>query len=306
MQEHWNHLTSSILYILLLFSSLGFYHTALHIYFNNNIVKKRKKKKERKEIVLLCFACLSTLNWLMGTIFQVPISTTNDIPEQPIRLSFPSHHHKVVHRFKCWSVPCNDIHVSRPYRRSGWKPTFSWAEKCSGILLLVLVFLWTLGCILTLLSLLLIIAFLWTLGCVFLILFFAYCFQIVLLLLALVAVPWMLLPKPFLLKRQHEQVCFWILFLALVVCVYVYLAGWGIPCYIWRGFDTHVSFRGSKVNLMHPFQVVMIPSSWIHIMIHMVMRSLSSVRFLCISLFIPLNLCLEQCQIQLPIFVYGL
>ncbi|KAL0561131.1 hypothetical protein IC582_001551 [Cucumis melo] len=29
--------------------------------------------------------------------------------------------------------------------------------------------------------------------------------QIVLLLLALVAVPWMLLPKPFLLKRQHEQ-----------------------------------------------------------------------------------------------------
>ena len=90
------------------------------------------------------------------------------------------------------------------------------------------------------------------------------------------------------------------------VCARVYLAGWGIPCYICLGFDTHVSFRGSKANLMHPFQVVMIPSSWIHIMIRMVMRSSSSVRFLCISLFIPLNLCLEQCQIQLPIFVYGL
>lgn len=80
-----------------------------------------------------------------GYNFQVPISTTNDIPEQPIRLSFPSHHHKVVHWFKCWSVPCNDIHVSRPYWRSGWKPTFSWAEKCSGIFLLILVILWTLG-----------------------------------------------------------------------------------------------------------------------------------------------------------------
>lgn len=34
-------------------------------------------------------------------------------------------------------------------------------------------------------------------------------FQIVLLLLALVAVPWMLLPKPFIMKRQHENVNFW-------------------------------------------------------------------------------------------------
>lgn len=32
--------------------------------------------------------------------------------------------------------------------------------------------------------------------------------QLVLLLLALIAVPWMLLPKPFLLKKQHEEVHF--------------------------------------------------------------------------------------------------
>lgn len=32
-------------------------------------------------------------------------------------------------------------------------------------------------------------------------------YQIVLLLLAFVAVPWMLVPKPFLLKKQHQEVC---------------------------------------------------------------------------------------------------
>jgi len=32
-------------------------------------------------------------------------------------------------------------------------------------------------------------------------------YQLVLLALALIAVPWMLFPKPFLLKKQHEEVC---------------------------------------------------------------------------------------------------
>lgn len=31
--------------------------------------------------------------------------------------------------------------------------------------------------------------------------------QIILLLLAVAAVPWMLFPKPFILKKQHEEVC---------------------------------------------------------------------------------------------------
>lgn len=34
-------------------------------------------------------------------------------------------------------------------------------------------------------------------------------YQLVLLVLALAAVPWMLLPKPFLLKKQYQEVCYW-------------------------------------------------------------------------------------------------
>ena len=221
--------------------------------------------------------------------FQVPISATDDISEQPFRLSFSSDHHKVVHWFKSWSVPRNDIYVFGPNWRSGWKSAFSWAEKCSGLVLLILMFLRTVGFI-------------------FLIrFFFPSCSQIVLLLLALIAVPWMLLPKPFLLKKQHEQVCFGFSLLVLLVCVCV-CRSVEILCYVWLGSlsDNHVSFRGSKASLMRHFQVLMIPLRWTRIMIHMVMRSLSLVRFLCISLYIPLNLCLEQCQIQPPIFVYGL
>lgn len=128
--------------------------------------------------------------WLVYN-FQVPIPATDHISEQPFRLSFPSYHPKMVHWFKSWSVPRNDIHVPEPHRRSGWKSAFCRAEKCSGI------------------SLLLILMFLFNSWIYFpdTHIFPSYV-QIVLLLLALVAVPWMLLPKPFLLKKQHEQVCF--------------------------------------------------------------------------------------------------
>lgn len=39
--------------------------------------------------------------------------------------------------------------------------------------------------------------------------YFIFFYQLVLLGLALVSVPWMLLPKPFLMKKQHEAVCLW-------------------------------------------------------------------------------------------------
>lgn len=43
--------------------------------------------------------------------------------------------------------------------------------------------------------------------------------QLVLLLLALVSVPWMLIPKPLLLKRQHERVCLYsISHILLLLC----------------------------------------------------------------------------------------
>lgn len=48
------------------------------------------------------------------------------------------------------------------------------------------------------------------------------CFQMVLLLLAFVAVPWMLLPKPLILKKQHENVC----------CNYL-LNFLSLQCFLW-------------------------------------------------------------------------
>jgi V-type H+-transporting ATPase subunit a len=36
--------------------------------------------------------------------------------------------------------------------------------------------------------------------------------QMLLLVFALVAVPWMLFPKPLFLKREHERVCFYSIF----------------------------------------------------------------------------------------------
>lgn len=57
--------------------------------------------------------------------------------------------------------------------------------------------------------------------------------QLVLLLLALVSVPWMLLPKPFLLKRQHEVCSFKLLrFCPLNIVVFLYhvLSSFSLHC----------------------------------------------------------------------------
>lgn len=57
--------------------------------------------------------------------------------------------------------------------------------------------------------------------------------QLVLLLLALVSVPWMLLPKPFLLKRQHEVCSFKLLCfcpLNIVVFLYHVLSSFSLHC----------------------------------------------------------------------------
>lgn len=52
--------------------------------------------------------------------------------------------------------------------------------------------------------------------------------QLVLLFLALVAVPWMLIPKPLLLKKQHEEVCsqpcllfFFFIFFSFMLIIYI-------------------------------------------------------------------------------------
>jgi len=45
-------------------------------------------------------------------------------------------------------------------------------------------------------------------------------YQLVLLLLAVVSVPWMLVPKPFILKKQHEAVCLLSLVLEFPPCLH--------------------------------------------------------------------------------------
>jgi hypothetical protein len=161
-------------------------------------------------------------------------------------------------------------------------------------------------------------------------------FQLVLLLLALVSVPWMLLPKPFLLKKQHEAVWYcsqlpsfsiWLKFIYIymhacmqiinksiiprsLVCVYVctlannkqeHCTSFSLS----MSSDCKVSPRGTKVNRTHHFRALRSHFSWRQTMIHMVTRNLNSVKFSYIRWYIPLSLYLEQSQTQLPIFVYG-
>ena len=128
-------------------------------------------------------------------MFQVPICSPDDIFKQFVWLPFCPHHCEMVHWFTSWFISHNDIHVLESHWWSGRKPAFHWSENWSGGLLLLLNGLFILGffsthirCNHSTYS------------------FYLFCYQIVLLLLALVAVPWMLLPKPFLMKKQHEEV----------------------------------------------------------------------------------------------------
>lgn len=123
--------------------------------------------------------------------------------------------------------------------------------------------------------------------------------QLVLLLLALVSVPWMLLPKPFLLKKQHQDVSRgFFLFWFSVKCVYVTVCIYGFLLQI-------ISFRGTKVKITNYSRAQMIRFKQRQIMVLMVMRSLNSVKFLFINSFTLLSSYSEQFQTQLLTFVYG-
>lgn len=138
-----------------------------------------------------------------------------------------------------------------------------------------------------------------------------------LLLLAFVSVPWMLLPKPFLLKKQHE-VCSFKLYCVIClfniggvccVCVFVWV-GFGFVICLFNNviftFSSIVFLSGSKERPMHPFQnqrslcnqgqTMMIPT---------VMQSLNSVKFLCISSYTQSSLSSVLFQILLLISVCG-
>jgi len=122
--------------------------------------------------------------------------------------------------------------------------------------------------------------------------------QLVLLLLALVSVPWMLIPKPILLKKQHEQVC-------LYSIPHSFAAFWLQFIYT----DCFFSIRGIKATNTQCSRAPMNQweQSWGNIMMnHMTTRSLSLVKFLFTNLSTPSNLFLVQSQIQLHTFVFGL
>lgn len=143
--------------------------------------------------------------------------------------------------------------------------------------------------------------------------------QLVLLLLALVSIPWMLFPKPFLLKKQHQEVCSffslssWLklfvfkvliffnpfqfliyhFFLLFVLRGYIlfYFFGWNCSL-ISLNFSFSISLsylflRGTKVDPTHCFTVLMTLLNWSDIMILLGMWSLSLMKFLYTNLFIP-------------------
>ncbi|CAI9103744.1 OLC1v1002283C2 [Oldenlandia corymbosa var. corymbosa] len=105
--------------------------------------------------------------------------------------------------------------------------------------------------------------------------------QLVLLLLALVAVPWMLIPKPFLLKAQHE-VC---TMFSLLFPHYFssHIQSFFISFTIWNIFF----FRDTMAMVTLPFKTQKSHCWLIQIKIPTVMKSSSSVKFLCISLYTP-------------------
>ena len=125
--------------------------------------------------------------------FQVPVRSPDDILELLVWLPLRPNHHKVVHWFSSRFVSCNDIHVPQPNRRVRRESTFPSRKNSAGQDLFLVI---------TVTRSIRIVLF------VSLIIPFSHFFQLVLLFLALVSVPCMLLPKQFILKKQHEAVRF--------------------------------------------------------------------------------------------------
>lgn len=124
---------------------------------------------------------------------QVSVYTSDDISEQLIWLPFTAHHHQVVHWISSRLVSCNDLHVSESHRRTWRKRVVLGPASTSGTFSFSFFFQ------------------------SYIVFFFPhltplntltryYNLQIVLLLLAFIAVPWMLFPKPFALRKIHMEV----------------------------------------------------------------------------------------------------
>lgn len=129
-------------------------------------------------------------------LFQASICSPDDFLKQPFWLPYSSNNFEMVHWFSSWSLPCYDIYVSEPYWWFGRESDVYWAKVPSGFVDTICI--WVLVVDYKELILRKTISFFF--------LFFSNC-QILLVLLAVVAVPWMLFPKPLLLKKQHEEVC---------------------------------------------------------------------------------------------------
>ena len=120
--------------------------------------------------------------------FQVPVRSPDDILELFVWIPLRPNHHKVVHWFSSGFVSRNDLHVPEPNGRFGRESAFPLPENSTGLhrypttMLLLCIYVYILSSQI----------FFW--------------FQLTFLFLALISVPWMLLPKPFILKKQHEAV----------------------------------------------------------------------------------------------------
>lgn len=108
-------------------------------------------------------------------------------------------------------------------------------------------------------------------------------YQLLLLLSALTAVPWMLFPKPFLLKKQNEEVgdkFFSSLLYQLLYFILLYFSLSFIP------ISDLIFSRGTKVNPTPYFTTQMRIMKWNNTTVPAAM-SLISVRFLYTNLYIP-------------------
>lgn len=212
---------------------------------------------------------------------QVPICSSDDISEQSVWLPFAPNYCEMVHWFKSWSVSCNDIHVPESFRRSGWKPAllgaripsglFSFLGFCqnlkySDIMVLILKFPVSKN-------------------------------QVLLLLSALVAVPWMLFPKPYFLKKQHEEVCLkhqcFLYSLKYSSCTYnPSFLHWNSPSFFLTSY-CHLLIpcflRGTKVNPTRCFWAgrILLMMTRKTFTTQRIMRNLNSARSLYTNLYIP-------------------